>query len=73
MGLKVMVFEKKLQTMGLKVRKENKITYFFLIKITKMYDDNFFYKFFLGLWTSYTLINKKKITFLRKHITRIKK
>jgi len=42
MGLKVMIFEKKLQTMGLKVKKENKITHFSLIKITKMYNDNLF-------------------------------
>jgi hypothetical protein len=44
--------------MGLKVR-ENKITHFFLIKITKMYNDKFF-EIFLGLWISYTLTNKQK-------------
>jgi hypothetical protein len=38
-------FEKiHLQTMGLKVSKQNKITHFFLINVIKMYNDIFFRK-----------------------------
>ncbi len=33
---------KVLKTMGLKVRQQNKITHFSLIKVIKMYNDNFF-------------------------------
>jgi hypothetical protein len=41
---------------GWKLR--NKITHFSLIKITKMYTDNYFWKKYLGLWISCTLTNK---------------
>jgi len=46
MGLRVKFWKKHLQTMGLKVMKQNKITHFSLIKITKMYNDNFLNIFF---------------------------
>ncbi len=59
--------------MGLKVRKQNRIIHFSFIKVIKMYNDNCFYKFFLGLWISYTFANKKSNYNLNKHMTRIKK
>jgi hypothetical protein len=49
---------------------KNKIIHFYLIKITKMYNDNILKINCLSLWISYTLTNKKK-TFLNKNIKRI--
>ncbi len=40
-GFKGKVLKKHLQTMGLKVRKQNKIIHFSFIKVIKMYNDNF--------------------------------
>jgi uncharacterized protein YebE (UPF0316 family) len=40
--------------MGLKVREKIEIAYLFVIKITKMFNDDFFNKKGLGLWISYT-------------------
>jgi len=42
MGLRVRFWKKYLQTMGLKVKKQNKITHFSLLKVIKMYNDHFF-------------------------------
>ncbi len=57
--------------MGLKVRKQNKITHFSFIKVIKMYNDIFFQKNRLGLWISCTLTIKKSNYILNKHMTRI--
>jgi hypothetical protein len=56
-------FEKKhLQTMGLKVSKQNKITHFFLINVIKMYNDIFLEKQ-LGFMDILHINKQKKITF----------
>ncbi len=48
MGLKVMNLKKTFTNNGVEAQ-EKKITHFFLIKITKMYNDNFVQNFLGGL------------------------